>query len=311
MKVLFVRGGNRGVDPISTSQGESLVNLGEDVSYYDVVGRGLKGYLFNIFRLRRAIRTVQPDLIHAHYSLAGFLSSLSLTRKPVITSLMGSDLFAFGRIQLKITRTFSRYIWVGTIVKSNAMFKKLDSPKAVVIPNGVNMTFFSQKSKEESMKHLGWDFDKKHILFASDPDRTEKNFGLAVLAIKQLKENDPNILLEMHYLKNIQFEEMCYYYCAADVLLLTSLYEGSPNVIKEAMACNCPIVSTEVGDVREIISDTKGCYITSFKPDEIAWKLKEVLDFGERISGRVRIMHLSSNEIASQILKVYSTALKK
>ena len=87
--------------------------------------------------------------------------------------------------------------------------------------------------------------------------------------------------------------------------MLTSLWEGSPNVIKEAMACNIPIVSTDVGDVREVIGNTEGCYITSFEPEYIAEKIELALQFGKRTDGRENIKHLESSLIARKIIDLY------
>jgi len=106
-------------------------------------------------------------------------------------------------------------------------------------------------------------------------------------------------------------EEVNLFYNAADVLLLTSFHEGSPNVIKEAMACNCPIVSTDVGDVRDIIENTEGCYITTFQPEDIADKIKRALEYGQRTKGRENIKHLDINTVAQRIIKVYKTVLNR
>ena len=109
----------------------------------------------------------------------------------------------------------------------------------------------------------------------------------------------------------ISAREVCDAMNASDVLLFTSLQEGSPNVIKEAMACNLPIVSVDVGDVREVIGRTKGCYVTSFDAFEIAEKLRLVLENGKRTNGRVSIRHLEINNIARKIIGIYLSVLKK
>lgn len=100
---------------------------------------------------------------------------------------------------------------------------------------------------------------------------------------------------------------------AADVLLLTSRYEGSPNVIKEAMACNCPIVATDVGDIRWIIGDTEGCYLTSFDPGDVASKLQLALKFGRRTRGRERLIELGldSVSVAKRIVQLYQDVIEK
>ena len=113
-------------------------------------------------------------------------------------------------------------------------------------------------------------------------------------------------------LKDIPSDQVVYYYNAADVTLLTSLHEGSPNVIKEAMACNCPIVSTDVGDVKDVIADTDGCYITTYDPKDVVEKIKMALEFGKRTKGRERIVQagLDSKTIANKIINIYHQVLK-
>ena len=96
---------------------------------------------------------------------------------------------------------------------------------------------------------------------------------------------------------------------ACDTLLLTSLYEGSPCIIKEAMACNCPIVATDVGDVREIIGRTVGCYVTFFDSEDITAKLRMALSFGKRTLGREAVRHFDVRRIAQKIAQIYEECL--
>ena len=96
---------------------------------------------------------------------------------------------------------------------------------------------------------------------------------------------------------------------AVDLLLVTSHSETGPLVVKEAMACNCPIVSTDVGDVKSIIGGTEGCYITTYDPEDVAYKIKRALDFGKRTNGREKIKHFDLNIIARKIIRVYEKVL--
>lgn len=94
-------------------------------------------------------------------------------------------------------------------------------------------------------------------------------------------------------------------------MALTSFKEDSPNVIKEAMACNCPIVATDVGDVRTMLGNTKGCFITTFQTEDVADKLRKSIAFGKRTNAKDYIQHLDSNVIAKRIIKIYEEIIRK
>lgn len=309
MKVLFLRSGNNGIDPISTRQGESLRKAGIEIYYFDITGKGLAGYLRNICPLGKFIRQTGIELIHAHYSLCGFLASLSFQRRIIITSLMGSDVLEVNRFTLMVTRIYARYLWAITIVKSSEMHKKLGVKNALVIPNGIDMDEFAPMDKTASQKELGWNTDAIHILFGSDPRRPEKNFNLAEQSLEMIKERFPEGSIKIHFLCGLQYDQIAKFYCASDLLLMTSLHEGSSNTIKEAMACNCPIVTTDVGDAREVIQGTEGCYTTTFDHRSVAKGILSAIEFGRRTTGREKMSHMSSVKTASQIVGLYNSLL--
>src|SRR5262249_28525126 len=95
-------------------------------------------------------------------------------------------------------------------------------------------------------------------------------------------------------------------YNAADVLLLTSWHEGSPNVVKEAMACNCPVVATDAGDVRAIIGGTAGCHVTTFDADDVASKLGRALADRRRTDGRVAMEAYDRQRMAVRMAEIYT-----
>lgn len=307
MKILFVRSGNRGIDPISQNQGQSLIEKGHDVVFYNVIGRGITGYLSNIRKLKKNIKSVYPDIIHAHYSLSGIVAALTFPKTPIIISLMGSDVNSVSVIQKQIIKIFIKFFWKEVIVKSKEMKDNLIYENAHIIPNGVDFNNYKFFDKVKALDKLGWDKTKKHILFSSNPERPEKNYQLAKAAIDLLNVEN----LEIHFLINLSQKEMPFYYNAADFLLLTSFYEGSPNVIKEAMACNCPIVSTDVGDVKEITSGVEGCYLTTFDVKDVALKISEALKFNQRTNGSEAINHLDSRIIADKLVDIYNKTMNK
>ena len=274
-KVLFISSGNskNGISPIIKNQGESLKAKGIELDYFTIKGKGLIGYLNNIPRLRKFLKVNHFDIVHAHYSLSAFTASLS-GAKPLVVSLMGSDVHA-GTFYKFVIKLFETLFWSITIVKSKSMYDQISIKKAEIIPNGVDFNKFKPLSKVDSQESLGWDINKKHVLFAANPIKEVKNFKLAGKAFDLLNLKQ----VELHSLNDVSNEQMPKYHNASDLILLTSLWEGTPNVIKEAMACNIPIVTTDVGDVKEIIGKTEGCYITSFDPQDIALKIQLALGF--------------------------------
>lgn len=307
MHILFVSSGNSKnvIDPIMQNQGESLVPLGHQVSHFTIKGKGLKGYIHNVFILNTYLKNNSFDIIHAHYSLSAFVASLA-GATPIVVSLMGSDVKAAHSLKY-IIKLFAFLSWKTIIVKSKDMKDSSSLTKAHIIPNGVNLEKFRPIDKGKSLEITKWNIDKKHILFGANPARNEKNFKLAKEAFDLLGNKN----IELHTLVDISNELIPYYLNAADVVLLTSLWEGSPNIIKEAMACNIPVLATDVGDIKELIGNISGCFVTSFEPNDIAEKLNMALVIGKSINGRERIseLGLNSDRVATNIISVYKEIL--
>ena len=302
MRVLFVSSGNNkfGVSPIIKNQGISLEKEGVELEYFTIKGKGVKGYFRAIFELKRHLKANSYDIIHAHYWLSGITAALA-GAKPLVVSLMGDDVKANGFFRF-IVSIFYYLFWDKTILKSQDMCKSFGKKGVAVIPNGVDMQKFRPIDKRTALEVTGWDKNKRHILFTANPKRRVKNFPLAKEAFDLLDDKD----LELHALKDIPNEKVPFFYNAADVVLMTSLWEGSPNAIKEAMACNIPIVSTNVGDVEDVIASTKGCFIAKADAKDIAQKIKEALKY-QRTTGREDIKHLSAQNIAKKIIALYKS----
>jgi glycosyltransferase involved in cell wall biosynthesis len=322
MKVLFVSSGNRtsGVSNLILSQANTLIAQGINVDFYTIKEKGLLGYLQNVLPLRKQLKSNSYNLIHAHYGLCGLIALLGRIAGPkLIISFMGNDLLGdharngkntlVGNLLVLINQFCARYFDY-IIVKSDEMAHKISSDNIAVIPNGVSISQFIPMEKQAALNKIGWDPDFRHLFFLSDPYRPEKNLRLTENALRKLKTE--KVLL--HFLKDIPHDDSVLYYNASDVCILTSFHEGSPNVIKEAMACNRPVISTDVGNVKEVFGNIEGCYISSFDPSDVALKIKLALNFAlnkGRTNGRNRIIEigLDSVTIAQKLLAIYNKVL--
>lgn len=313
MKVIFVASGNKAVGTVSSfvrSQFDSLHEQNLDMTLFPVTGKGWKGYAKNLVALRKLVKTQKPDIVHAHYSVCGYLAALATfgLKTKVVVSILGS--FPPGKFKAKkrLVRFFIDHVWDGALVKSQRTRSQLNRPLPVV-PNGVDLRMFNLRPQAEARAVVGFEEGEKYVIFVSNPARPEKNYPLAQAAVQTLQQ--PNLHLVPVFDK--PHSQVVDYMCAADVLIMTSLNEGSPNVIKEAMACNCPIVVTDVGDVRWVTSGVDGTFVAdTFKAEELADLLKKALAFNGRTRGRERIteLELTTQEVSSKLISIYNTVLK-
>jgi glycosyltransferase involved in cell wall biosynthesis len=104
---------------------------------------------------------------------------------------------------------------------------------------------------------------------------------------------------------------MPHYYRAADCLLLTSDWEGSPNVVKEALCCDLPVVSVDVGDVRQWLDQVSGSRVVAREPDSIAAALSDLIVDGSRVDGTPVRAALGLPRIAERVMDAYQEALAR
>lgn len=307
MRVLFVSSGNTGdVGVLVKNQANSLINAGISVDFFLIKGKGVFGYLKSVRHIRKTFLKGKYNLIHAHYSLSAFAASLA-GRFPLVVSLMGSDAYLSDVLRL-IARFFYHTSWDVTIVKTQRMKALLKMKRAIVLPNGVDTEIFKEIPREIARKKIGYNKPHKLIVFIADPSREEKNFELAQKAFDLCQLDDA----ELMPVYNVPNHIIPYYLNAADVLLLTSKWEGSVNVVKEAMACNLPIVSTDVGDVKDNLSGVNGCYIATYDPIAIKNKLLMALSFIGKTNGaeKIKQMGFDSESVANRLIFTYQSVIK-
>jgi teichuronic acid biosynthesis glycosyltransferase TuaC len=255
-------------------------------------------------------------LVHAHGGETALVARLHLGA-PLLVSYCGDDLLgtpaADGSVPLRsrfrrsIQRTHAR-LARATITKSREMERALPERsrgRNTVIPNGVDSRMFSPLARDEARGQLGWPLDEHVALFVADPAVPRKRYWLARAACEQASSELPQ--LRLHVVADAEPREVPPLMSAADCLLLTSSIEGSPNVVKEALMCNLPVISTRAGDVEEVLSDVSPSWICDADAAALSAAIVECLAEPTRSDGRHVADWLTSEAIAARILGLYAS----
>lgn len=312
--------------PFVIEQGDSLRHLEHEVEYMPIRGN----YILAVNELKKKIRAFQPDVIHAHYGLSAITAELQFL-VPIVTTFHNGE--TLNPIVNFFTSLFSlrakHVVYVAQHIHDLVYFKHKNHS---IIPCGVNMDDCVVMNQIEARKQLGMEDGVKYILFGGGFDNLRKNYALLRQAVERIEQSEwkpieggercGNIVcLEM---KGLSRAKCVLRMNACDLFALPSHSEGSPQALKEAMACNCPIIATDVADVRHLLGDMEGHYILrnprltteywegdEHSIDEMTALLKGALQFDGRTKGRDRIIELClSNElVAKRLLEIYEQLL--
>lgn len=309
-------------------QAEAVKALGHDLDEWFLDGsRNALTYLTGFRRLARETQRFKPDLIHAHYGITGFIAAFPRSPVPLVLSLCGDDVLGAPRrgggitVKSRVIRDMTRAACARAahiIVKSGEMAQIVKSwgfRAPHVIPNGVDLDFFAPPASPREVlaarERLGLDPHRKYILFPSHAWERRKRVDLAEEVTSRVVRAGVDVaLLPIYHQPQAVVAE---YFRACDVMILTSEWEGSPNVVKEAMAATLPTVAFDVGDVKWLCSGTKlHRVIARHDVDAMTHEVLDVLSRpNQRGDGRDRIARLlSSEQVARQIDGVYRQAVE-
>lgn len=307
--------------PYIASQARSLVaeGLGVDVLYV----RGFldtKLYAKAMLTLPRMARDTTYDVIHAHYGHT-LAAALGMRHAPMVISFCGEDLLGAPRgngitrkskYEVMVFRQLAR-IPAGTITKSAEMERVLPpsvQARNTVLPNGVDLERFSPGDQAAARAELGWEAGVPTVLFLGNVDDPRKNVALAREAVKLLSVRRPDVILKE--IGGVDPSLVPTLYAAADVLVFPSLSEGSPNAIKEAMACELPIVAGPVGDIEERLTGVAGGFVREHAAPAFADALEEALEFGGTSTAlREAVEPLGIQAIARRLIGIYGAAIAR
>jgi teichuronic acid biosynthesis glycosyltransferase TuaC len=304
MKVLIIHSGrSNSISPFVSDQCLWLEKNNIKYELFSIAGKGLLGYLKAIIRLRGYLYRSDKrfDLIHAHYGLSGLVATFQ-SKLPVVVTYHGSDIhqkkvFKFSKIAIKRA---NHNIFVSEKLKRLANHPKNSS----VVPCGVDFSIFKKMDKKEVRKDLELNLDKNYILFSSNFKRAIKNPEIAKEAVG-LVENT-----ELIELKSYTREQVAQLMNAVDICLLTSKEEGSPQFIKEAAASGQWIITTDVGDIREILLNYRKVKYVNLQVKEIKNAIEEVLLKNKVIQGEnFNLSNYNNEVIVGKLISIYKTVL--
>lgn len=297
---------------------DSLRREGIDIDLVEIAGLSKTKYARSVIPVRE--RAVAADLVHAHYGFCGWVARCQ-KRRPVIVSFLGSDLLYFAhespvngvlhRLEIASNRVLARLV-AAVIVKTQEMAATLGSVPAYVIPNGVDLEIFAPSARDAARAALGWEQRRRRVLFPGNPAQRRKAFPLARDAVDRASRvlGDE---IEIVALSNVPADRVPTIMNACDAMILTSLAEGSPNVVKEAMACNLPIASVSVGDVCFLLDGVRRCRLTPRDPGALAAALVDLLSATEPSDGRAHLKRkgLDAETVARSLVAVYEEVVAR
>jgi glycosyltransferase involved in cell wall biosynthesis len=318
MKILQIGIGAKNVPATISTDGETvsvhtrqlmegLRQLGVEVDVLPVAGMYSRwNYLkagLQVFKLWLTGGLKQYDLIHAHYGYNGVVARCQVG-KPVIVTLMGSDVYR--KSERAIARVLIRMV-AGVIVPGAQQRALIADFPAEVIPYGTDLDMFRPMDKLEMRAKHNLPLDKKLVLFPYDPARVyHKRPDVIKAAVDMIEDAEWVVVFGKPPATIAEYMNAC------DVLAMASMYEGSPATIRESLACNLPVVSVDVADVKDHIADVPGCYICERTPEDMAARLRLVFADGKRLeTGRQRVLHLGLVEVARETLAFYKKILKQ
>ena len=295
---------------------ESLEKLGVENRSFFIPSKNLS--LLSAFRsfgkLRKEIRSFKPDIIHVHYGLLyAFMAAFSILR-PLVITFQGSDINTirsrslfrniYGQILSNLAGLRARIlICVSPNLLKNIRWGK---NKVIIVPPGINTEVFREMDREQCRGILGWNREDKVVLFnANNP--VVKRLDLAKETLEYLVKEIPGARLEVLDGTLADDSRIPVLLNASDALLICSDSEGSPTMVKEALACNCPVVGVDVGDVRQRLEGVNRCVVAEKDPLKLAVALRQVVGSGRSADGRKKLLSdgLSEEETAKKILRIY------
>jgi glycosyltransferase involved in cell wall biosynthesis len=302
--------------PFIVRQVEFLRKAGIHIDVFSFRGaRNPINYLRAWYRVHRKLRECSYDLIHAQWGQSA--PTVLPTGLPLVVTFRGGEVegivgddgkYTFSGHVLRLVSAFVARRADELVVVSARMTDDLQRRPIHVIPSGLDFSRIPLLPQQEARRQLGLPPSKRLVLFVGNPAEARKRFGLAREVVSKVnKVLDPELVVAWR----VPHDQVPVYMNACDALLFVSMYEGSPNVVKEALACNLPVVSVDVGDVSERLKDVEGCKVCPENVDRLAEALTDALTRSIRTDSRRAVLELDERFLAQRMIQVYHRAVNR
>lgn len=265
----------------------------------------------SIVKLMFHLMTHRYDVIHCHSVISGMIflySGWRLFNKCVV-SLQNDPSRGFDGSRFEQYKKKFDYV----IIKANTV--PIEG-NVIYLPNGCNIDIFKPLDKNECKKRLGLDSHKRYILFVDSntlKKRMQKRKDRFDETMHILREKYGHNDIEELDMIGVARNDVPTWINACDLHLLSSDQEGSPNSVKECLACNIPVVSTDVGNVRDLLDGLKDCFVSDHKE---ASELAELTDMVLRKQAHEGIRDafikkgFDMESTAKKIVSIYQSLIK-
>ena len=299
-------------------QADFLRRQGVEVDLFPFrAGRRLRNYVAAWREVHRRVSEGGYDLVHAQFGQSGL--TVLPTSVPLVVTFRGDDLEGIigeqgryvpaGWLLRTLSRSVARQAAAAIVVSAHMKRHLPHSVDAHVLPSGIDLDLFQPEPQAQARSRLGLPASQRLIAFVGNPNLARKRYQLARQAVEIVNRSIPSQLVvgweKPHH-------EIASLLNACDALVCTSMQEGSPNAVKEALACNLPVVSVPVGDVALRLKGVKGCELC---PDDqastIALALERVLRRGERSEGRAAVQDLDERMLTERLIDIYRSVLPR
>lgn len=301
--------------PFIKRQVDALIKAGVDLEVFSFQGhKNPIRYLHAWFRVQQKLYNSRYDLVHAQFGQSALLALPK--RIPLVVTFRGSDLEGYigsnnrysllSHLLRLISKMMARFA-DEVILVSEHLAQHIHPRRYHVVPSGLDLDLFKPHNKRTSRKMLNLPLEKRLVLFAADPANPIKRYRLASRAVNLLKSQ---LDVELIATKNVPYAQMPLYMNACDVLILTSAHEGSPNVVKEALACNLRVVAVDVGDISTRLAAVDGCVLcTDDRVETLADGLRVALNQTAVFDGRSSVIPLDESLTAARVIEIYGCAV--